>query len=147
MIKLRKITTAFLIVCACALIVFTACNSVDEPQNDLTTTTSTSQNRTEITTGASTSQHKTENTGDQTTSTKPEAEPTAANAVYPKYAQKYAYAGYTPQEAQMDPWYLTLLNVNYCLPEDHPVDIAGAGNGTYLDRRVVPAFKEMVAAA
>ncbi|MDR1409164.1 MAG: M15 family metallopeptidase [Oscillospiraceae bacterium] len=161
-----KLTKAVLaVICACALILFTAC--FDDENSDITenttvpttitNTTSESVPPTSIEENLPVGGNSTESVTKPTSTTRPSTATrplvtttlpaTKPNVVYPSYAQKYAYAGYTPQQTDMEPWYLTLLNGKYCLPEGYEIDIAEVGNGTYLDRRVVPAYNEMYKAA
>lgn len=62
----------------------------------------------------------------------------------------YAYAGFTPQPANMNAqWNLLLVNRNYILPEDYSPDLSEAvkGSGVRLDSRVSPHYQEMYDAA
>jgi len=168
--NLKSIKPILAVFCALALVLLAACKEKPEdPPADETTsaaTTSavtsgkkktTAESSAQTTGGDTTVPSSSAATTSQTTAVKnttttQKKNTTAVTAAkpgggYPAYAQKYAYAGYTPQQADMNPWYLTLLNVNYCLPEGYTVNTADAGNGTALDRRVLPAFDEMYYAA
>ena len=63
----------------------------------------------------------------------------------------YAYAGYTPQTANLDiaDWRLLLVNRNYMLPQDYSPDLAEAakGTGVRMDARVAPYYQKMYDAA
>ncbi|MDR3344749.1 MAG: D-alanyl-D-alanine carboxypeptidase family protein [Oscillospiraceae bacterium] len=172
---MKSSKTILAIICMCALALFAACGDDNQPlpeddEPSFTTlgdaqTLPASTQDTQPSATASDTEPPPESLpvgGDSTetipppTSTKPPVTSTKApvtstaksdGAVYPPYAQKYAYAGYTPMQTKTQPWYLMLLNGKYCLPEGYEVNTAEAGNGTYLDRRVVPAFDKMYAAA
>ena len=66
-------------------------------------------------------------------------------------AYAYAYAGYTPQIANVDiaDWRLLLVNRNYMLPQDYSPDLAEAvqGTGVRMDARVAPYYQKMYDAA
>ena len=63
----------------------------------------------------------------------------------------YAYAGYTPQIANLDiaDWRLLLVNRNYMLPQDYSPALAeaAAGTGVRMDARVAPYYQKMYDAA
>ncbi|MGN0635821.1 MAG: D-alanyl-D-alanine carboxypeptidase family protein [Acutalibacteraceae bacterium] len=62
----------------------------------------------------------------------------------------YAYAGFTPQAANMDVDYtLLLVNRNYILPQDYSPELAEAvkGSGVRMDARVAPYYQKMYDAA
>ena len=66
-------------------------------------------------------------------------------------AYAYAYAGYTPQTANLDipDWRLLLVNRNYMLPQDYSPTLAEAVKGTsvQMDARVAPFYQQMYDAA
>ena len=62
----------------------------------------------------------------------------------------YAYAGYTPKQANMNvQWNLLLVNRNYILPQDYSPELSEAvkGSGVRMDSRVSPHYQEMYDAA
>lgn len=62
----------------------------------------------------------------------------------------YAYAGFTPKQANMNTqWNLLLVNRNYILPQDYSPDLSEAvkGSGVRMDSRVSPHYQEMYDAA
>ncbi|MDR1805316.1 MAG: M15 family metallopeptidase [Clostridium sp.] len=118
----------------------TSSSSTQEETSDVTTSGGGEGTTSSTTAGAA-------STAAQGTTSTAAASTGKGGEIYPAYAQKYAYAGYTPQQTDMEPWNLMLLNSKYCLPEGYEVDTAAVGNGTYLDSRVLPYYQAMVAAA
>ena len=63
----------------------------------------------------------------------------------------YAYAGFTPQQADLNAreWNLMLVNRNYILPQDYSPELAEAvkGSGVRMDARVAPYYQQMYDAA
>jgi len=146
-----KITKLILAI-FCVLFILVACTPRENlPSNEITSSQPTTTKQEELSVGGyenDTTPSLTTIPPTITTTQKPTTVTTTRqNAVYPAYAQKYAYAGYTPQQTNTEPWYLMLLNINYCLPEGYKVQTADAGNDTLLDKRVVPAFNDMYNAA
>ena len=66
-------------------------------------------------------------------------------------AYAYAYAGFTPQIANLDisDWRLLLVNRDYMLPQDYSPTLAEAakGTGVNMDARVAPYYQQMYDAA
>ena len=65
-------------------------------------------------------------------------------------AYAYAYAGFTPKQANMNvQWNLLLVNRNYILPQDYVPDLSEAvrGSGVQLDYRAAPHYQDMYDAA
>lgn len=90
-----------------------------------------------------------------TTAASSSASSTAAGSTLHNYqtgeAYAYAYAGYTPQTANLDiaDWRLLLVNRNYMLPQDYAPELAEAvkGSGVRMDARVAPYYQQMYDAA
>ena len=63
----------------------------------------------------------------------------------------YAYAGFTPKQADLNAreWNLMLVNRNYILPQDYSPDLSEAvkGSGVRMDSRVSPHYQAMYDAA
>ena len=74
---------------------------------------------------------------------------TSAETATTEYA--YAYAGFSPVLADMEPeeWNLLLVNRDYILPDDFKPELSEAvkGSGVHLDTRVAPHYQLMYDAA
>lgn len=81
---------------------------------------------------------------EETTATEPAQEPTTAAVVPPPVAGNPILVSPTG-----DKWALTVVNLQYCLPEGYVPELAAAveGSAVQLDARVAPYYAQMYAAA